>query len=320
MLDIVVPLDGSALAERVLPIAAALARAMGGQVRLVEAVGLPLTDGTFPVPEELQTRVSDYLKAVAVRYELDARMTTGCGPAPALILHETNQGGVRCIAMSTHARHGLSRAVLGSVAERVLRESPVPVYLLPAAAEDRDFTQIRRIVLPLDGSALSEAVLQPAGVFARQLGAAITLVRVYDPPRTVFDPHGAMVRSVDQAVDRVTIQAERYLAPFTHRLRALGVEASGVGEIGPHAAIRILDVAERTNADLILMATHGRSGLDRLRHGSVTEEVLRRGRIPLLAFGRIPLHDLAPAEVRGSVIDRIAAHVALPGVHAPVPS
>ncbi|HLG71725.1 MAG TPA: universal stress protein [Chloroflexota bacterium] len=311
MLDILVPLDGSALAERVLPVAATLARATGGRVRLVEAIGLPASDGIVPVMDEVHAEVSDYLKAVAAQYELDGRMTAGFGPAPILILQEAAVGGVRYIAMSTHARHGIARAVLGSVAEHVLRESPVPVYLLPAAAEARDFTAIRRIVIPLDGSRLSEAVVEPAGVLALQLGAAVTLVRVYGPPRGRFDGGDGTTRTVDQEVDRIMFRAERYMAPFVRKLESLGVAANRTADIGNDPASQILHLAKRMEADLIVMATHGRSGLDRLRHGSVTEQVLRHSHIPLLAFGRIPLHDLVPAEARTSTLERVAGALAV---------
>jgi len=301
MLDILVPLDGSALAERVLPLAATLARATGGRLRLLKAVSFPTVRDLIGRADEVQSAASDYLKDQAEQaqraYGLPAATLSQFGPASAIIVREVAGGGVRYVAMSTHARHGFSRAVLGSVAEHVLRESPVPVFLLPVAAGDKDLTAIKRMLIPLDGSRLSEAVLEPAAVLARQLGAAITLLRVDQPPEgPVSTEHGVMVRSIDQEVDRMVFETEQYMAPLVRKLQALGIQANATEEIGCEPASHILDLATRADADLIVMATHGRSGLDRLRHGSVTEQVLRHSHVPLLAFGRIPLHELVPAE------------------------
>ena len=308
MTDILVPLDGSTLAERVLPFAATLARATGGQIRLVEAISNPVSaDVALPL-DGLQEAASDYLSGQAEHvkrsYGVAAMAITSFGPAPGVILAQASSGGVGYVAMSTHARGGLQRAVLGSVAEHVLRESPVPVYLLPAAVQGRQLAAIKRIAIPVDGSALSQSLLWPAAVLAQHLGATITLIRVYEPPEgAVFDERGAMVRSVDQEVERIELLAQQYMGPLVRQLQGLGVEADGRCEIGSPAE-EIVRLAELVEADLIAMATHGRSGLDRLRHGSVTEQVLRHSHIPLLAFGRIPLKSLiaeeAPAQTMAS--------------------
>jgi len=303
MAGILVPLDGSTLAERALPWAAAVARATGGQIRLVEAISNPVT-ADFVVPlDELQAGASEYLNDQAEQiernYGVAAMAITSMGPAPEVILAQASSGSVGYVAMSTHARDGLRRAVLGSVAEHVLRESPVPVYLLPAAAQGRALSAIKSIAIPLDGSALSQAILEPAALLARQLGATITLIRVYEPPDgAVFDEHGSMVRSVDQEVDRIELLAAQYMGPLTRQLQRLGIEANTRWELGHEPADHIVRLADLAEADLIVMATHGRSGLDRLRHGSVTEKVLRHSHIPLLAFGRIPLKSLVAAEAQ----------------------
>ena len=317
MFDILVPLDGSALSERVLPLAATLARTTGGQLRLVEAINFPMGEDFIGSFEQAETAASEYLQDQAERaqraYGLSVATTSGFGPAPSIILREAAGGGVRYVAMSTHARQGLPRAVLGSVAEQVLRESPVPVYLLPAAAQGLDLTAIKRMVIPLDGSALAQAVVDPAATLARQLGAAITLVRVYDPPRgPMMDEHGVVVENIDHEVDRIELMARQYMAPLVHRIQALGVEAEGSGEFGAEPSSHILHLAQKLHADLIVMATHGRSGLDRLRHGSVTEQVLRHSAIPLLAFGRVPLQDLVPAkEPTAQRMPKVAATLAM---------
>ena len=320
MADILVPLDGSALAEQVLPWAATVARATGGQIRFVEAIGYPVTADVIAPVDGLRTAASDYLASQAEQvqctYGVTATAAASFGPVAAVILTEASSGGVDYIAMSTHARDGVRRAVLGSVAEHVLRESPVPVYLLPAAAHGRELSAIKRIAIPLDGSALSQSVLEPATAFAQQLGATMTLIRVYEPPEgAVFDEHGAMVRSADQEVDRIALLAEQYMGPLVRQLQRLGVGVDSRIDLGHEAANDIVRLAEAAEADLIVMATHGRSGLDRLRHGSVTEQVLRHSHIPLLAFGRVPLKSLLAEEVQAPAASfKIADAFSMPRV------
>jgi nucleotide-binding universal stress UspA family protein len=119
-----------------------------------------------------------------------------------------------------------------------------------------------------------------------------------------------MVRSVDQEVDRIELLAEQYMGPLVRELRRQGIEANPIFELAPEPAGQIVRLAKAVEADLIVMATHGRSGLDRLRHGSVTEQVLRHSDIPLLAFGRMPLKSLlareAPAPAMASSTSEVA--------------
>jgi len=153
--------------------------------------------------------------------------------------------------------------------------------------------------MPVDGSELSEAILEPAALLARQLAATITLVRVLEPPEgPVFDEHGVMLRSVDRELEDMQLAAERYMTPLIRRLKQLGVEAHDRSELADDVATEIVRLGDAAAGDLIIMATHGRSGLDRLRHGSVTEQVLRHSHVPLLAFGRLALHSLVAASER----------------------
>jgi nucleotide-binding universal stress UspA family protein len=134
---ILVPLDGSPLAEAVLPPVQELAKALGAEVFLVRAATTPVVSMVDPVKEE----VDAVQKAEAYVAEVAGRLRTGgiavhtavrCGDATDEILGHIGDNAVDLVAMSTHGRSGLSRVVLGSVAEHVVRHATVPVLLLRA--------------------------------------------------------------------------------------------------------------------------------------------------------------------------------------------
>jgi nucleotide-binding universal stress UspA family protein len=285
MAMVLVPLDGQRLAERALPLAAHLAQATGAELRLVHAASLPADDSLTVVwaeLDQLEHGSKAYLASQAARVagelELVATTALGYGPSAAFIVGEASAARASHIVMTTHGRAGLARAVLGSVAEQVLRTSPVPVLLLPAAAEaGREDRPIRHILLPMDGSVLSHAVIRPVAQLAATLGADVSLLRVYE--------RGAAANEAD-------------LSDAVAELRHLRVEVRDVTVAGNEPATEILHMAGVLGIDAIAMATHGRSGLDRWAHGSVTEQVLRHSRLPLVTFGKVALRELLLQERR----------------------
>jgi nucleotide-binding universal stress UspA family protein len=299
---IIVPLDGSFLAERALLLAAMLACRLGGELRLVEAINLPVGEEMAPWGE-LEEAARAYLQGQADRVSqgqgVGVSTAAHFGTPDAVIVAEAADSDVEWVVMTTHGREGLQRAVLGSVAEHVLRETPVPVFLLPAAAEGCETKAIKRIAVALDGSPLSEAVLEPLCGLARKLGAAVTLIRVYGEPQSPeLSQPGLPARALDQEIESMELLAEEYLESLAGRLRSFGVDTTCVAAVGHKPAEAILRLAASEGADLLAMATHGRSGLDRLRHGSVTEAVLRHSHLPMLAFGRAALERLHTPERR----------------------
>jgi nucleotide-binding universal stress UspA family protein len=193
------------------------------------------------------------------------------------------------VVMATHGRGGFERAWLGSVADRLVRRLDVPLLLVRPSA-DGDGTReesgpqpvIRRILVPLDGSALAEAALDPATAAAQRLDAAVILLRVVDPDLEVglpYPPDFANQRDTSPA--EVRSRARDYLARVKDRLVAEGVHVHGVELRDGSAATAILDMAG-AEADMVVMATHGRGGVRRWLLGSVSDKVLRRGNVPLL--------------------------------------
>jgi nucleotide-binding universal stress UspA family protein len=298
MPDLIVPLDGSQLAERALPLAVQLARLTGSSLRLVQSVLSPASLEAGVAVEMLVEGAHDYLEqqAAKVRQEHGIAVSVHAGLAAAaeLILAQATQPGVAAVVMSTHGRGGIRRLLMGSVAEGVLRDSPVPVYLVPAAAPETTVGgRMRRILVPLDGSALSYSVMAPVTELARAAHAQVTLLRVFNEEEDLAQASDRdTVRAIERQLDRLEDRAHHYFAPITSHLHAAGLKADSEWTTGVPAQ-EIQAMAQLAEPDLIALATHGRSGLDRLRYGSVAESVLRHARTPVMTFGPEALKRLA---------------------------
>jgi nucleotide-binding universal stress UspA family protein len=174
------------------------------------------------------------------------------------------------IALSTHGRSGAMRLVAGSVAEEVLRRADVPVLVTRPSTAIRES---RRIVVALDGSDRSEAILPDVERLALKLDAEVHVIRV-----------AQIVIAAGMGEVPVALPPEDpmpYLKGVVRRLEAAGLKATAVAREGG-AAEAILRYVEEASASLLCMATHGRSGLTRLMLGSVAEEVLRKAPCPVL--------------------------------------
>ncbi|HVE41318.1 MAG TPA: universal stress protein [Planctomycetota bacterium] len=270
---LIVPLDGSPAAETILSEARRFLRRSDSEIVLVRAEFPVVTD---LVPGLVVAGVGEaraYLERVGGDLEeqgVRVRIVAESGPAAEVILRTVADRRGTLIAMSTHGRTGAARAVMGSVAEQVLRRSPVPVLAVrtlsagsgaPVPPDER--LPLRNILLPLDRSERSLRALAPAADLCRLFGARLLLLHVLD-------------RDEDQET------SEAYFRAVETRVGSQGVAVTTLIETG-RAADEILDVARFHDADLIAMATHGRRGLARLAMGSVTEEVLRKAFVPVLA-------------------------------------
>ncbi len=282
-----VPLDGSELAERALAPAAQLMRRAGeGTLFLVRVVVNPSVaasdeSGYSPTAAQsilgLESSVDqDYLTSVASRPELaELRVKTivVMGLPAAAICAQARQHQIDLIVLTSHGRSGLAHLALGSVAEAVARDSRVPTLIV--RAEGETLPDIGRFVpptllVPLDGTALSEAAIEPAQTIAHLLHGTIRLLRVL--PQRSFDP----------AKDQVLADlAHKYLTAVHDRLQEAGVNTHRELAWG-EPAHEIVQESQRHHVDIVVLATHAYTGMDRLAHGSVAEAVLRQTRLPVL--------------------------------------
>jgi nucleotide-binding universal stress UspA family protein len=285
---ILVPLDGSKLAEAVLPYVQILATRLPAPMILLQVVPPPYEVRPGPGPT-LATLAGGYLAALQTHLRsagLTVDWVTRAGlPADAIIDYAA-ECGADLIAMSTHGRSGLGRWVYGSVADKVLRGADVPVLLVRVSEADTQAlpparaVHYQRILVPLDGSALAEGALRHAEALAAHFGAHLVLIRVPVLPTYAY-ASTELAYSIEAELDAAAGEAAAYLADLAGRLAQRGLSAESVVEWGP-VAETIIDYAQGHGVDLIVMSTHGRSGLGRWVYGSVADKVLRAAGVPVL--------------------------------------
>jgi len=212
-----------------------------------------------------------------------AQLAVSFGHPAEEILRVAEAKGCDLIAMSTRGRNVLARGILGSVTDKVIHASPVPVLTIsPSRAKDywKADEVISRALVPLDGSPLAESVLPYVEYLAKGLGLKVLLTRVV-PTYGAYAAVGTALSR--EAQDQAMSVASQYLDGVARRLQAQGLEVEQVPLKGAPAR-EILQLARRTPQDIIILATHGYSGLRRWVLGSVTEAVVRASGDPVLVL------------------------------------
>jgi nucleotide-binding universal stress UspA family protein len=290
---ILVPLDGSATAEAALPYAQAFAAGFKIPVELMSVIdiGAMTTHVAADKVHHLDSviageekRCANYLENVA---KIFTRVPTECrivrGTPAETILETTNRDRDTLIAMATHGRSGAKRWLLGSVAEKVLRGSTHPLFLVRAAAAKASPERIiDSIVVPLDGSPLGEQILPTVANWARVLDVEVTLIRAFDFPASAYYGSEDYLAEYDVFREEARKQAAHYLKEKADSLVGAGVRTVSTRTIEGPAADEIINYAQTAPRALIAMSTHGRSGVRRWILGSVTEKVVRHGDDPVL--------------------------------------
>ncbi len=296
-----VPLDGSELAEVVFTYAKELAARFDLDLTFLHVCSpderemLPMHRAYVERVAETVRRQSEEVqekagiepggKAVAAHGEL----TVGY-PAEEIVRY-ADENDIDLILMATHGRSGISRWAIGSVADKVLRASKKPVWLVRAGIPEEivyDKWPRKTILVPLDGSELAESVLPHVEALAKQRGAEVVdvvLLRVYEQAIIPLDyaegvPMG-WGKQLEQETARCKQVAGQYLAGVEKRLKDTGLTVKSEVLEGK-AAEEIADYAKRNPFNLIAMATHGRSGIGRWAYGSVAEKVVAGVSSPLL--------------------------------------
>ena len=296
---ILVPLDGSELAEVGLDWATQLASMYGADLVLLHVCG---PDECHCGPKEcrIQPMHGRYLQHVAAvaggrlreADVKDARVdaVTMAGDPAEQILEYASENEVGAIVIATHGRSGIARWALGSVADRVVRHSTVPVRLVRALVPEHvihDQLPERKILVPLDGSTTAEGVLPHVTEHAAMCDAEVTLLRACEPPIISADYPGDMPLSWEENAERMQAHQKTlcnaYLEGVERRLRDAGVRVKSVTLLGENPAEEVVKYLEANPFNLVAMTTHGRSGLARWwALGSVAGKVLHGTSTPLL--------------------------------------
>jgi len=286
--QILVPLDGSPMTTSGLPLVQTLARTTHAAVVLLHV--MPFSEGV-PAPDrqaiEDAERLIGRIAAELRRGGLQVATYVRRGVVADQILAAARDGHVDLVVMATHSRAGLQRAVLGSVTERVLSESPAPVLLVRPGGHRA--TRIETLLVPVDGAPGAAIALSAATGLARTSGARMVLLDVAMPvPLWVFasEQGAALVAELDPSWDHEARNAAAgYVEGLARCLRLAGIAAEGRSEIGDPTQV-IAAVAEQVGADMVVMSTHALSGSARTMLGSVADGVARTCGHPVLLVRR----------------------------------
>ena len=292
---ILVPLDGSKTAEKVLPYARYLAGKFKVPVELLAVLDIAemATHITAERARHLDTMIEDglrasttYLRGIATTFpEGNVTCTVEKDHAEEAIIAKAGADAGTLIAMATHGRSGLNRFLLGSVAEKVLRGSANPLVLVRAKEESMSSGDVgfKSIVVPLDGSELAETVIPMVATMAKNLDIEVVLFRAYHIPYNAYAADdGYYAVNYDDLIAGVRDEATEYLDKKVAEMKKLGVaKVSAVSKEG-YAGDEIIALGHKTPGALIAMCSHGRSGVKRWMLGSVTENVVRHSDEPVL--------------------------------------
>lgn len=307
MTTILVPIDGSALAAEALPAARALLRPEDRLLLLrvipaAEPLTTPVTGTVVASQDEIgsiwRAAADAELETAAAASNVDRsriELLVEAGEPAEQIVAVAAERGDAIVVMSSHGRGALGRAIFGSVADRVAHTATVPVMIVRPGRDALAAGAVlfRRIVVPLDGSELAEAALPEAVKLAKHLGAPIHLVRAIDP--TTWMPYAAGAEPAPaispdlatQLVGQSQQEARTGLATAAAKLAGSGVEVTQqVLEGSPFFAIA--DALQP--GDLLVMTSHGRSGVERWLMGSVAEKLVREAPVPVM---------IVPSQARG---------------------
>lgn len=297
---ILVPLDGSELAERALKPALKIAQHSEAEIILLR-VPLPETmliaaphlyggyDLMYPSQALNKSRQEakdylDHIQQLTAQAGLNVRVKAPEGDIAEVIVETAFDEHVDLIVMSSHGYSGITRWVLGSVAEKVLADAPCPVLVIRSAEP------LNKVLITLDGSELAESALKPGIETAMALADEVTLLRVAEEVR--FDEM-AQLEIAERGLggrlqEELYKEAETYLQTVAEANLRDGLTMQTLVRIGAPTG-QILDFAEAHQVGLIAMATHGRTGLRRWVYGSVTEKILRGFRGSLLVTRPKPM-------------------------------
>lgn len=293
---LLIPLDGSRTAETVLPLARILAATLKLPIELLEVVDIAAATAHIAADKaryldkiitEGESASREHLAEIARTFpglHVSCKVIRG-RPADLIIERAEAENGT-LIAMATHGRSGINRWMMGSVAEKVLRGTKAPLFLVRAGddATVKPAAVVKSILVPLDGSELAESALPTVSEVAQKLDAEVVLCRAYELAATAYygsedylPKYDEMLRELKEEVETyLTKKAEAFKAGGPAKVSWIALEGSGADEI-----VRCANAHPDT---LVAMCTHGRSGVSRWTLGSVTEKVVRHSDRPVLVL------------------------------------
>lgn len=285
-------LDGSKVAEQVLPYARCLAKALSLPVDLFQAVDAEALESLANPAQgryvdtllnEKRTSSAGYLETVGRSFEA-VRLSSAVeiGKPEDLILDKAGADPQTLVVMATHGRSGIQRWVLGSVADKVLHGVANDLFLVRASEQGKTegTATLTKVIVPLDGSPLAEKVLPQVIELGTKMPLEVILMRAYALPPAI-SPNEYTGFS-QELFNQLEGEAKDYLVEKSQELSEQGLRnISYVIDLG-YGAEEITVLARKTPDNFIAMCTHGRSGVKRWVLGSVTDRVVRHSGDPVL--------------------------------------
>jgi nucleotide-binding universal stress UspA family protein len=291
---ILIPLDGSRTSESILPFARILAGTLKLPIELLEVVDITAAtahiaadkarylDTIIAEGEQASGEHLDEIAATFPGFRVTCKVERG-RPADVIIERAEAEKGT-LIAMATHGRSGINRWMMGSVAEKVLRGTTAPLFLVRAGdgATMGRTASIKSIVVPLDGSELAESVLPTVGEVAKTMGLEIVLCRAYELAAAAYYGSEDYLPKYEEMLRGLKEDVDSYLKKKAEALTASGLSKVSWVALAGSGAEEIVRYANKHHDALVAMCTHGRSGVTRWALGSVTEKVVRHSEEPVL--------------------------------------
>jgi nucleotide-binding universal stress UspA family protein len=300
---ILVPLDGSSLAECVLPYLVAISGNYHPEINLLRVLD-PLSAATRPRvvdPINWQIRKAEaeaYLREIAAQLSvagIESTIHVSEGKAADTAIDFVREHNIDLIVISSHGQSGLSGWSISSVVQKIILRASTSFLLVRAHQASRiadGVIQFKRILLPLDGSQRAESVLHVGSSLASSNNAVLLLVHVLQPPEM---PHRTPLASedlhlIEKVIERNRSEIIQYLQELETRVDCQ-VESRLL--ISENVAISLQKIIDEENIDLVILTAHGYSGEDRWPYGSTVVNLISYGSVPLLVF-----QDLTPENIK----------------------
>ncbi len=302
---ILVPLDGSRLAEQVLPYVTRISMGMGIPVHLIQVIPTaPEMVMADPVHGSHRSEITELAFDQTINYlnniletidgaEVEVTHEVCEGEPASRIVEEADKSPATLVAMCTHGRSGVARWLMGSVTNKVLHSTKNPMLIIRShiGGDPEGSAKLETIIVPVDGSSLAEQVIPHVAALANALDLGVTLLRVANTAEEFSAAAGYQrldgisalhVQNFEGMAKQAGNQALDYLKGLEASLRRQGIASVDHRIERGQAAHAIVNVAVETPDNLVAMTTHGRSGPARWALGSVTERVVRHSGDPVL--------------------------------------
>jgi nucleotide-binding universal stress UspA family protein len=293
---IAVALDGSSIAECVLPFVVAIARATDARVTLLQVleVGSSMSSGRQHIDavewEMARAESHAYLTSVAARLRsegLNPEVELFQGRAAEQITLFAKRQAVDLIVLATHGDGGIDELSLGSTVQKVIAGAPTSMLIVPAEQRPAGApltVHLRRMLLPLDCSRRAECILPAATELARRHDAELILAHVVPEPEMPrrMGPSQEDLELAQRLVDRNRRAAQRYLRDLQSRLARVSDRVEVRLCVAPRPAQRLHDLARREGIDLVILSAHGSTGDAHQRYGALAAEFLQVGYGPVI--------------------------------------